>query len=32
MEGDLSYYKGIVNGFKKVYAIIDSSDFVAFKG
>ena len=32
MEGELNYYKGVVSGFKKVYALIDSSDFVAFKG
>jgi hypothetical protein len=32
MEGELSYYKGVVSGFKKVYAYIDSSDFVACKG
>ena len=31
MEGDLLYYKGIVGGFKKIYAQIDSTDFVAFK-
>ena len=30
MEGELQYYKGIVGGFKKVYGLIDSSDFVAF--
>ena len=36
MEGDLQYYKGngiIFTGvYKKVYAIIDGSDFVAYKG
>lgn len=32
MEGDLLYYKGIVGGFKKVYCVIESSDFVAYKG
>jgi hypothetical protein len=31
MEGDLQYYKGIVGGFKKTYAQIDSTDFVTFK-
>ena len=31
MEGDLLYYKGLVGGFKKIYAQIDSTDFVAFK-
>jgi hypothetical protein len=32
MEGDLLYYKGLVAGFKKVYGLLESSDFVAFKG
>ena len=31
MEGELLYYKGIVAGFKKAYAQIDGSEFVAFK-
>ena len=32
MEGELMYYKGLVAGFKKVYGLIESSDFVAFQG
>ena len=32
MEGNLQYYKGLVGGFKKIYGLVDSSDFVAFKG
>jgi hypothetical protein len=32
MEGELSYYKGLVGGTKKIYGLIESSDFVAFKG
>lgn len=32
MEGELHYYKGLVNGFKKIYAMIDNSDFLALKG
>jgi hypothetical protein len=31
MEGHLLYYKGIVGGFKKIYANIESSDFVAYQ-
>jgi hypothetical protein len=30
MEGNLLYYKGMVGGFKRVYAHIDSSDFVTY--
>ena len=31
MEGELFFYKGLVGGFKKIYALIDSSDFVAYE-
>jgi len=31
MQGDLFHYKGIVGGFRKVSAIIGSSDFVAYQ-
>ena len=32
MESELLYYKGLVGGFKKVYSVIESSEFVAYKG
>ena len=32
MESELLYYKGIVGGFKKVYCVVESSEFVAYKG
>ena len=32
MQGELQLYKGLMAGYQKVYGLVESSDFVTYKG